>query len=222
MTGKQHKVVGAGFGVASAYIVWSKTKDPNAILLIPAAIAGSMLPDIDHDRTKLGRGRKVFTTISSGLANVIVYGGIALVGVVLIVTLLGIRNFGFSPTILGIVLGGLLLVAILRPILKNSKAFRWATKHRGLMHTLVVPALLILAIYLTPFPLWRALLLGLAVGYLSHLLADCITTEGCPIFFPVTIIPLRLPPHLKTKNKSCNVAAVVLAILAVVLAFVFF
>lgn len=222
MTGKQHKVVGAGFGIAGAYILWSKTHDMNAALLVPAAIAGSMLPDIDHDRTKLGRGRKVFTTISSGLASVLIYGGIALAGVLLVVTLLGIKSFGFSPTILGIVLGGLLLVAVLRPILKNSKAFKWATKHRGLMHTLVVPALLIVAVYLTPFPLWRALLIGLAVGYLSHLFADCLTVEGCPVFFPISIIPLRLPPHLRTKNKSCTVAAFILAILAVVLALIFF
>lgn len=221
MTGAQHKLVGTGFGIAGAYAICHGYQDPYGVIVFPLAVAGSMLPDIDHDMTKIGRKRKAVTTVATGSMNLMIGGGIIAAAILAIITMLGIKDFGFSPTQLGIVAGGLVVVAVLRKVLTNSKTFKWATKHRGIMHTLVVPAILYFAMGVSDFPLWKYSMLGLLIGYCSHLFADMLTVEGCPILFPLTKNNIRFMT-LRTKNKSCNVAAMVVCILAIAVGFVFF
>ena len=60
MMGTQHKVVGIGFGIATALYVAEGLGEPApAMLSMAAATVGSMLPDIDHDRSRIGRKRKL-------------------------------------------------------------------------------------------------------------------------------------------------------------------
>ena len=220
MNGRQHKVVGAGFGIASAMFVYNTTKDANAALLIPTAIAGSMLPDIDHDKTKLGRGRKVVTGTASGLIKIAiplaVVGGVALV----IAMMLGFADYGISVNSVLLVVGGAVIVAILRKVLSNSDTVKWAIKHRGIMHTLVVPALLGAALTVSDFPLYWFTVLGLLVGYVSHLIADMMTVEGCPVLFPLTKNNIHFM-SLRTKDKSCWIGAFGLATFIIVIAYLF-
>jgi len=87
------------------------------------------------------------------------------------------------------VLGFILLGAIFVDIdIGNSKAgnrwyirpLQWITKHRGVLHSLVVALLLSLLIGL--FSLWGCF--GFFVGYISHLFLDCFTIQGVRPFWP--------------------------------------
>ena len=220
MTGVQHKIVGTGFGIAGAYITTVGLGDPNGIVVLATAIAGSMLPDIDHDMTKIGRKRKVLTDLTTGMANLVVYGGIIVGSIAALLLIMGFVNFGINPTMLIIGVVGLIAVAIMKKFIGNSKTFKWATRHRGLMHTLVVPAMILLLSGASSFPLYHYGLFGLFIGYISHLFADMLTVEGCPVLFPLTRKNIRFPTHLRTKNKSCTFAAYIVCILAILAGFV--
>ena len=218
MTGAQHKVVGIGFGIAGAYVVSKGMGDPYGLLVLPAATVGCMLPDIDHDMTKIGRKRKVVTNLATNTINLLILAGVAGAAILTLVTMLGFKDYGFSPIELGAVAIGFLIVAFLKKFVTSSKTFKWATRHRGLMHTLVVPALLYLAMGISDFPLWHYTAMGLLIGYCSHLFADMLTIEGCPVLFPITRNNFRIL-KLRTKNKSCTYTAWIVAVLAVAAGF---
>lgn len=214
MNGKQHKIVGAGFGVAGTLITMGKLGDPYGALILPASLVGCMLPDIDHDMTKIGRKRKAVTALTTGVINILIPTGIFGAGILALLIAKGIVSYGIEPMNLLIVMGGLVLVTILRMLVTHSKTFKWATKHRGIMHTLVVPALMFVAMRASDFPLWKYTMMGLLIGYLAHLFADMLTIEGCPVLFPITKTNIKFM-SLKTKDKSCDTAARIVFVLAV-------
>lgn len=224
MNGVQHKIVGTGAGIATSMVLTAKSNDPLAVLIVGASIVGCMLPDIDHDKTKIGSKRKMITTVGNTLFNIVVYGGITLAiiaGLVLVWAVThGLATSGVNITNLIIAGVGLLVVAIAKKMIENSKSFKWAAKHRGLMHTLVVPTIGIILYFASPSGLWRHLILGLLIGYLSHLFADCQTIEGCPIMFPLTCRNLKFMT-LKTKSKICTLVAYIDAAIFVAIAYYF-
>lgn len=226
MTGAQHKIVGIGWGIAGAYLATTTMDTGWGLLIAPMSAIGCWLPDMDHDKTKLGRKRKVLTTVSTGMANLLVYGGIAACVIFVGLVALGFADFGVDMTHLGIMLAGLVGVVFLKKVVCNSDTFKWATKHRGLMHTLVVPALLLYSIGLSESPLYKYSVMGLAVGYISHLFADMLTVEGCPILFPlsrstINIARFKTSEYLKDakgnkkKNRAIWYAAYGAAILPI-------
>lgn len=221
LTGKQHQVVGIGFGVAAAYaIVHGQGEQLGAITAVGSAI-GCWLPDMDHDMTKIGRKRKLLTNVSTNIANIIVFGGIVGIAILAFLMFTGFVDYGIDTTqllIAGIVLIG---VAIGKKVIGNSKTFKWATKHRGLMHTLVIPAAFLFALNVSDYPLYFYTILGLTIGYCSHLFADMLTVEGCPILFPITRNNIRFL-RLRTKNKSCTYAAYIVALGAVLISYILF
>ncbi len=221
MTGAQHKVVGIGFGIAGTYAVMHGLGDPYGALILPAATVGCMLPDIDHDRTKIGRKRNFITTLLSKGTDAVIILAVLVLTVLIGVTMVGFRDWGLNPIQLIVMLVGVLFVAYARATVKNSKTFKWAAKHRGIMHTLVVPVIGYIAMGASDFPLWKYSLMGCVLGYLSHLFADMLTVEGCPVLFPLTRNNIRFLT-LRTKNKSCSVAAFIVAALAVVGTFALF
>lgn len=220
MTGVQHKIVGTGFGVAAA-IIGYKTGDANAIATLMGSMIGCWLPDIDHDKTKLGRKRKVVTDTTKSLTNIILYGGV-FVGVILTLALLaGFIDYGLDVTTMVLCIAGIGFIIFIRKVISNTNMYKWATKHRGLMHTMVVPAVLYFALGASEAPLYKYSIIGLIVGYISHLFADMLTIEGCPILFPLSRNNFRFL-KLRTKDKSCTVAAWVVAIGAVIVSYYFF
>lgn len=67
--------------------------------------------------------------------------------------------------------------------------------HRGITHTLLVPALVFVAMlmmhnFLIPYPLadWglQSVLFGFIYGYLAHIIADMFNGKGVPILWPVS------------------------------------
>jgi len=60
------------------------------------------------------------------------------------------------------------------------RPFQWAVRHRGVFHSLICG--LALSIIITIFHRWAGI--GFFIGYLSHLLLDCLTRQGIKLFWP--------------------------------------
>jgi inner membrane protein len=73
--------------------------------------------------------------------------------------------------------------------IKNSRAgnhwwlrfLQFFTKHRGLLHSLIVG--LVLSLVIGSISLWGGF--GFFVGYMSHLFLDCFTRGGVVLFWPL-------------------------------------
>lgn len=217
MMGAQHKAVGVGFGIALFMYSAATTNDPYSGLALVGSTIGCMLPDIDHDRTRIGRKRAFVTRVSGNVLTAIVSAGIIGVTALLIMLIIQMDKpeSNTSFTNLLIVLVGLILFAVMRTVIKRSKTFRWMTKHRGLMHTLLMPAILLYATTISAAPIWKNMFIGLAVGYCSHLFADMLTVEGCPVLFPFSRNNIRIM-RLETISPMTSVVALILAVLPVV------
>ena len=217
MMGVQHKAVGIGFGLASSmYLAEALEAPAPAVLAFATCVAGSMLPDIDHDKTKIGRKRKFATDLLSKLTTSAIMAIIA-VGTIIIVALsVGMINVGISLEQVALAVILALAFIVVRKMISKSSTFKWMTKHRGLMHTLIPPIIIFIAAGASDFIYWCSAFIGLGIGYVSHLLADMLTVEGCPVLWPIYKGNIRLL-KLKTKNASTWLAAIALAALPVVL-----
>jgi len=60
------------------------------------------------------------------------------------------------------------------------RPLQWVTRHRGVLHSLVVCVFLSLVI--GGFSLWAGF--GFFGGYVSHLFLDCLTVSGVRLFWP--------------------------------------
>lgn len=204
MMGSTHKMIGVFVGIVLA--VCGILDKEYTMFVMPFVVpVGAMLPDIDHNNTRIGRRRKeVMGSLKKFLP-------IALIGFVLVIVYSirqGIEISQLFPVIC-IVIGFLLLLLIGRSEWGRRK-FRFFMKHRGIMHTLFVPALLIFATAALEVDVTvRQILLGIAIGYLTHLIADCLTEEGCPILWPLTTKCIGIPLAV-TNRKSEKVIAVLL------------
>lgn len=221
MMGTQHRLVGIGFGVATALYVAEGLGQPGpAMAALLGSSVGCMLPDIDHNNSKIGRKRKFITNLTSKATTGLAVGAIILGAIAILATSVGMINSGVDVTMLGLGIVGAILFMAFRKWAASSKTFKWLTHHRGFMHTLIPPVLIALIAYSTSFGYWHYGFLGLAIGYVSHLIADMITVEGCPILWPLTKNNIHiLFFRLKTKNSSTWIAAAALAALPVVLVF---
>lgn len=60
--------------------------------------------------------------------------------------------------------------------------------HRGITHTLLIPTILLIAMYYTNqmcIPVLPSLILGFNVGWLTHIVADLFNRKGVPILWPL-------------------------------------
>lgn len=218
MNGVQHKTVGIGFGIAGAYVVMVGGNEPMGAIIAATSVIGCMLPDIDHDKTKIGRKRKWFTETATTVVNVVIFAGIMLSLIAGFLVFKGFVDFGVSPIMLLICAGGLALTAVVKKVIGDSKLFKWATKHRGFMHTLIVPVFIYIGMMASDYPAYHYGMMGIFVGYISHLFADMLTVEGCPVLFPLTRNNIRIM-RLKTKDKKCSKVAFIVSVLAVGVAY---
>ena len=93
----------------------------------------------------------------------------------------------------------LLATAFVDIDIKNSKAgnrwyfrpLQWFTKHRGLLHSLVLAVLL--SLILGRVSVWAGF--GFFVGYVSHLFLDCLTRGGVRLFWP---LPWKIKGFVKS------------------------
>lgn len=182
MTGKSHFTLGCAVAGAIAYL---GVQDNNVgqvamTLTIPF---GAMLPDIDHDMSKLGQKRvKIVNYIKLAIKVVCVLYALDLAYMIVI------NKQEPAAVITGsLVSYGPILFAILvthNPIFRSkTKFFR---KHRGIMHTLFPIGGLILGAYMLKGGFMSMLLTGVSTGYATHLFADQETKMGNPLLWPLT------------------------------------
>ena len=60
------------------------------------------------------------------------------------------------------------------------RPLQWLTRHRGVLHSLIVG--LILSLLIGGISLWAGF--GFFAGYMSHLFLDCLTLSGVRLFWP--------------------------------------
>lgn len=188
MNGVSHKTIGVGIAIACVYV---GMKQNNAALCAAAVTAplGAMLPDIDHDNSKIGKKRK------EGMETIEKAGKVGIAGVIL-------GTVGYQIYLTGAIATALFKVSLMWiPILLCLKIatsetikskLKFFTKHRGIMHTLWPVIGMLYGSYIIKIGFIQSLIMGLALGYLSHLLADCETIMGCPILWPIVKGNIRI------------------------------
>ena len=182
MTGKTHKFIGIIAGGAAAYIGVTEFQDPAYMFYIIAVPVGAMIADIDHDNSKLGRTRK---TIMAAISTVFASLAVVAISFFLVDAYAGERLAPAVLTVLMVAMPFIILSSLAKTkFIQNNLKF--IVKHRGLMHTLILPLVLFAATYFIEEPTFKILITGLTVGYASHILADMMTVRGCPVFFPFT------------------------------------
>ena len=210
MTGTSHKAIGVAVGAAFT-IYGFQNGIPAATLAMVSAPIAAMLPDIDHDNSKMGRVRKTTANIA------IVIAALAMVGAAIYY---GWYNVNYSALItlgVGVALPMAIFAALSRnKHIKNIMGF--ATKHRGIMHKLLLPGCLFIATrYINISDIhFLMLIYGGIAGYVSHIFADCITKRGCPILFPLTRKNISLT-NISTGSvwEKISVAILIIGIIAI-------
>jgi len=184
MMGKSHKRMGIIVGCVIA-VVGAITGSWFWLSSITTVPAGAMFPDIDHNQSKLGRiRRRVFTAIKIAL----------LVGLCLFLVMccVGARWNVLIPfcIISGIVLFVFSGIARTK---RFKKAWKFISEHRGIMHSLVPPAIMVILGKVCGIPMISYALYGFAIGDFVHLLGDVVTLEDVPLLWPIIRRSFNVP-----------------------------
>lgn len=211
MSGDVHFGVGVYTGVLLV-VVGLLLGNPMWLIALVLTPMGAMLPDIDHNSTKLGRRRKVI------VHSVVLVG----IGGSVLFAMSAVRVSGQM-----IPLALVVVVCFACYSLSTSKWFKkhikFYTKHRGIMHTLVVPiALLIISIYYAKSEVLKCSCFAVSVGYISHLFGDCMTPESCPLLFPISKKPVNILRGLTKKIGEKPAAVLECLMLLPIAVFVIF
>ncbi|GGE17591.1 hypothetical protein GCM10011571_19140 [Marinithermofilum abyssi] len=154
MTGNTHMSLGVAAGAAAAAIT-GVGADPEAMAwTVVASSIGAMLPDIDEDGSMLNN--LLFKSIQYRSAALTVLGGI-------MVLLYFLKHVPLWTCLAG--------------MYAMSVAF---VPHRSITHSLLALGIVTGITYLAA-PDYSV---AIAAGYISHLLADAVTTGGVPFFWP--------------------------------------
>lgn len=204
MMGKTHKSIGVSAGV-SMVVYGALTNQPLYALGMLTAPIGAMWPDIDHDNSKIGAQRK---KVMNNLRKVAWF----MIALAFVIFTLNIK-MQFTDMLSMLKISSLVVVSTSTYLAATSetlkKKFPFFSKHRGIMHTLFVPAVLIWVSIKIPNEVLSGLIVGLMLGYVSHLIADCLTVDGCPLAWPLS---QECASFLKisTNTPAEKVAAIVL------------
>jgi len=212
MTGKTHKAIGIAAGVAFS-IYGIRHGNPAAILGVVSAPLAAMLPDIDHGGSRIGKTRKM-------VANLVVAAAVAALVIGAWVYSSYIDNYRTLILTLLIVAIPVALLFGISQTKFGRRNIAFATKHRGIMHTLLLPFVMFFAVGFINESYFRILTLGATLGYLSHILADCLTISGCPILFPITKKNISLL-KIKTGSAEEKICAAVIITLILIAGFIF-
>ena len=207
MTGKTHKFIGIIAGGAAAYYGIAVLGSPEHLFYLVAMPVGAMIADIDHDSSKIGRSRKhIMTAVST------VFGALMIVAIsfFLVDAYAKERLIPAIATVLMILVPFLLLTSIAK-IEFIKKHLKFMVKHRGLMHTLIMPALMFLATFFITELTFKIVVTGLTIGYATHIFADMLTVRGCPIFYPFSKKNIKIM-KIKTGTFNEYVAGVIISV----------
>lgn len=177
MHGRQHKKMGTAAGVGVLVYTVSAGNNPMAALCMLTTPIGAMLPDIDHDMSKLGQSRKK-------VVNLIKLGVSIAVGYILITSYLS-GGILIALINLGFLIGMMLILWVIENNKFIKKQLGFITMHRGIMHTLVPPAFIFGTTLWTSNEFYFYAVMGLCIGYVVHLIGDMATVDGAPVLWPL-------------------------------------
>ncbi|MBQ2885848.1 MAG: metal-dependent hydrolase [Alphaproteobacteria bacterium] len=208
MNGSTHKAIGVATGV-SLVLYGATNSIPMLAIGMVTAPFGAMLPDIDHHNSKLGRTK-------DNIFKLIKRSSVAMMLAAVLILVLGVVIFNTELLKLGLVV--LIMSAIVAIVLSDgfARKFPFLTKHRGIMHTFVVPAFLVLMCFGKNLGIISCAITGLAAGYVSHLLADSITVDKVPLLWPLSSESVGLG-IVRTGTVFEYVAAVILGGLIIII-----
>ncbi|MDR1638245.1 MAG: metal-dependent hydrolase [Clostridiales bacterium] len=161
----------------------------DAFIVILVWIVGACLPDADHVGSEYGQKLRFMGKISLGAA-----GG-AVVFAVLYWFILHQFIWQFVVAAAGCVMFSL---------------FSKSLKHRGIMHSIWIPLLLMAIAYIGTMKNWFgeiqlaavSSLVGVSGGYLTHLLADMFNPDGVKLFQPIFKGRFRVARILTGSDKE--------------------
>lgn len=206
MLGTTHRFGGIAFGALTPVIIEKVLDKPIhdplafAIVAMAGGAIGSLIPDIDSPGSTIGRKVK---PLSRFIADKMghrggTHGFIALLILGVLTTFLGEKledilyaNMnGKNHIIFAIGVGLILMFSVLFVIqnIPNKKNKRFTKKH----FTSIVLVVFIVTMYiayeysLSLLGYVRVYLLGILVGYASHIFLDMFTKGGVPFFKPIT------------------------------------
>lgn len=202
MTGKSHKAIGTAAGFTLMAYGISKGV-PLAPLALVASPFGAMLPDIDHDMTKMGRKRKKVTDILK------VAIPLAIVSLIALIMFEAIKSRDVLSAVVKVscIVAPIAVLGILSKVPYIKKQWKFATAHRGFMHTAVIPVMCTIVLFVgleSDVLYW--ILAGFVAGYSSHLFADTLTIDGTPLLWPITRKSIRLL-KIRTNTTAEYIAA---------------
>lgn len=220
MLGTTHRFGGMAFGAMTPVFIEKVLDIPVhnslefAVIAMAGGAIGSLIPDIDSPSSILGKKIK---PISKAIAETMGHRGgthslIAVIIFGILTTLLGTKledvlygNMnGRNHIIFAIVAGLILMSSVLFVIqsIPSKKNRRFTKKHS----TFVVMSVFIITMFIayqnseSLYHYIRVYLLGVLVGYISHIFLDMFTRGGVPFFKPFTDFRIRF-----TKFKTGSV-----------------
>jgi len=207
MTGKSHKAIGTAAGAAIAIYGIRQGDYVFALALVTAPLA-AMLPDIDHGSARIGKLRKL-------VANIAVTA--VAVAIVIAAWIHGRFILENYTTMLMVGIGVVIPTFFLFKLSQTKwvrETWGFVTKHRGIMHTLIIPICALIATFYIRERYFLILTYGFLAGYVSHILADCMTIKGCPILFPLLRKNIKFT-KIKTGSSAEQVQATILIVVII-------
>jgi len=215
MMGKTHKAIGIAAGAAFA-IHGLRQGDAALMLALVSAPIAAMLPDIDHSGSGIGKIRK----------KVVIANTVVITVALILIAVTWLHGQFITRDIASFFVLGLVVIIPTIALFYVSqikwvrKTLKFMTKHRGIMHTLLIPAFCLLGVGFISDRYFLIMLYGFVIGYLSHIVADCFTVNGCPILFPFTRKNIRFA-KVTTKNQGKAETFVATIMILVILAMPF-
>lgn len=208
MQGKTHRYGGLALGAVASLATVGSIKGIDTVFFMGAFLTGStlgsLIPDLDHRHSELSKKVKPLGVLVSsvckhrgfthtGLCCFLVTLVCFLLDVIVANIKIGTYDWGTS-FIVGVVFTGIIMSVFVGLVkfthIKKLNRIRF-NKEKMLMLTIVVLGLTtlfadILVNYIGYY------IIGISVGYVSHLLVDMLTVSGVPLMYPYTNKMYRL------------------------------
>ncbi|HEY8362574.1 MAG TPA: metal-dependent hydrolase [Tissierellaceae bacterium] len=190
MTGKTHMAI----GVAAGLTVSIQQPLQNQIMIVLASVLGSLIPDLDHPKSKLNQKLLFF---KNKFYRVLFY--LALAGGLMYLYFLTKYNvfglLGITSFLIGI------------------------SSHRSFTHSIIGFLVIsyIIKLITTKYNLPYAYL-GFIIGYVLHLAADFFTIKGIQLFYPLKL-NVASPIIINTKSRFEDVIFTLLSVYIMFLIF---
>lgn len=180
MQGKTHLLIGAAAGAA----MMGSYPIERGLLLVGAAVFGSIIPDLDHPRSTINQ---TLLPVKNKMVKIMIY---MLIGCIFLSLSSAYNNHAYLVFGVAFILTGF-------------------SHHRGFTHSILGLTMFTWAVHLfmTRYNLVEVTE-GFFIGYLSHLIGDFITKEGIKIFYPIKS-NFRSPITIKSGGKSEQIIVII-------------